>query len=153
MPPPQVPAVLPEKVLLLTVSVPSVQMPPPLLLALLPEKVLLFTVSCAALVMRCRRRWSALLPEKVLLLTFNVPLSLSMPPPRASGAIVGEGAVAHGHRALVVVADAAAADVGAIAGEGAVAHYQRAIVEDAAAADFTALLPEKVLLFTVTVPP
>ena len=69
---------------------------------------------------------SALLPEKVLLLTVTVaPVPLQMPPP-SYGAIAGEGAVAHGQRAAVVV-DAAAAGV--------------------------ALLPEKVLLLTVTVPP
>ena len=95
---------------------------------------------------------------------------------RLAGAIAGEGAVAHGQRAAVV--DAAAVVygaiagegavahgqraagcrcrrrpyAGAIAGEGAVAHGQRAAVVDAAAAAL-ALLSEKVLLLTVSVPP
>ena len=48
--------------------------------ALLPEKVLLVTVSVAA-VDDAAAAESALLPEKVLLVTVSVPLSLAMPPP------------------------------------------------------------------------
>ena len=67
----------------------------------------------------------ALLPEKVLLLTVSVPTA---------------------------VVDAAAA-VGAIAGEGAVAHGQRAAVCRCRRRTVKlALLPEKVLLLTVSVP-
>ena len=57
MPPPSAPtgkrppALLPEKVLLVTVSVPTLAMPPPPMPALLPEKVLLVTVSVPPLEM------------------------------------------------------------------------------------------------------
>ena len=43
-------------------------MPPPATVALLPEKVLLVTVSVPP-GGECGRRWRALLPEKVLLVT------------------------------------------------------------------------------------
>ena len=65
------------------------------------------------------------------------------------GAVAGEGAVGDRQRAVVV--DAAAA-MGAVAGEGAVGYLQRAFVVDAAAEPPEALLPEKVLLVTVSVP-
>ena len=68
----------------------------------------------------------------------------------ASRWAVGDDRVLQRHRAAAVV-DAAAAEIGAIAGEGAVAHGQRAAVVDAAARRY-ALLPEKVLLLTVSAP-
>ena len=60
---------------MLTVSVPksSVAMPPPAPLALLPEKVLLLTVSYTVGVAGDAAALTALLPEKVLLLTVTVP--------------------------------------------------------------------------------
>ena len=75
-------ALLPEKVLLVTVSVPPVlTMPPPALLALLPEKVLLVTVSVPPSLKMPPPPPPALLPEKVLLVTVSVPPLLKMPPP------------------------------------------------------------------------
>ena len=72
-------------------------------------------------------------------------------PCRCRGGIPGEGAVGHGQRAVALV-DAAAVDAGRIAGEGAVGHGQRAVgVVDAAAVQ-PAVLPERVLLVTVSVP-
>ena len=53
--------------------------------------------------------------------------------------------------AVPMIVDAAAAGRRAIAGEGAVGDRQRAVVLDAAAGS-PALLPEKVLLVTVSVP-
>ena len=47
--PPPLHALLPEKVLLVTVSEPPLEMPPPPLYALLAEKVLLVTVSVPSL--------------------------------------------------------------------------------------------------------
>ena len=72
-----------------------------------------------------------------------------MPPPRA-GAIAGEGAVVHSQRAALTLKMPAAA-AGTIAGEGAVAHVHRTAVVRCAAA-VVALLPEKVLLLTVSMP-
>src|SRR5262245_21224403 len=90
MPPPRLPVLLPEKVLLLTVALPSkLKMPPPFQRVLLPAKVLLLTFSTPC--------WFAiapptgkqpghdgvvLFPEKVLWLMFTVPPSLKRPPPR-----------------------------------------------------------------------
>ena len=82
MPPPLSVALLLEKVLLFTVSVPLLKMPPPLL-ALLLEKVLLFTVSVPLLKMPPPLPLPVvLLPEKVLLETVITPLlRFTMPPP------------------------------------------------------------------------
>ena len=81
-----------------------------------------------------------------------------MPPPVPVLSVGGEEAVvADHHRAAGAVVDAAAADGGAIVGEGAVVgdrHRAAALVVDAASGRRRApLLPEKVLLVTVSVPP
>ena len=92
MPPPASLALLPEKVLLVTVTVPSwIRMAPPLppqgtpaqepRWALLPEKVLLVTVSVPLRMLRMPPPSNAVLPEKVLLVTVPVPPSLLIPPP------------------------------------------------------------------------
>ena len=73
-------ALLPEKVLLLTFSVPPFMMPPAYRLALLPEKTLLLTLTVPLRWLKIPPPKSALLPEKVPLLTYSVP-RLSMPPP------------------------------------------------------------------------
>ena len=53
-------------------------MPPPSQMCGSPEKVVLLTVTVPLL--RCRRRSRALLSEKVLLLTLSVPQRVKMPP-------------------------------------------------------------------------
>ena len=78
IPPPAAWAVLPEKVLLVTVSVPTLAIPPPVPREILPEKVLLATVSVPLLAIPLPS--SDELPEKVLLVTVNVP-PLRIPPP------------------------------------------------------------------------
>src|SRR5439155_1440156 len=70
MAPPSLAALLPEKVLLVTVAVPPpLKMAPPSLAALLPEKVLLITVRGLLLSMAPPSPSKALLLEKVLLVT------------------------------------------------------------------------------------
>src|SRR6266702_3733642 len=73
-------ALLPEKVLLVTLSVPArlFMMAPPLKPALLPEKVLLVTLSVPPLAMAppSPKPGAVLLPEKVLLVTVAMPPSL-----------------------------------------------------------------------------
>ena len=73
MPPPLL-ALLPEKVLLLTVSPPKLEIPPPAWPALLPEKVLLLTVTVLVLLEMPPPLLLALLPKKVLLLTVSMTL-------------------------------------------------------------------------------
>src|SRR5215204_441581 len=83
--------VLPEKVELLTVTVPGfmavplLYMPPPTRVALLPEKVELLTVTVPPLLDMPpppgTPSTTALLPERVELLTVTVPPLLAMPPP------------------------------------------------------------------------
>src|SRR5215207_530065 len=83
--------VLPEKVELLTVTVPGfmavplLYMPPPTRVALLPEKVELLTVTVPPLLDMPPPpgNWSllTLLPERVELLTVSVPPVFDMPPP------------------------------------------------------------------------
>src|SRR5947207_3861753 len=77
-PPPKV-ALLPEKVLLVTVRGPPLAMAPPSSLALLPEKVLLVTVRGPPLAMAPPSPLT-LLPEKVLLVTIR-KFKLEMGPP------------------------------------------------------------------------
>src|SRR6516164_8333051 len=77
MPPPS-PAELPDRVLLLTVSVPPFAMPPPSK-AELPDRVLLLTVSVPPFAMPPPLS-PAELPDRVLLLTVSVP-KLRMAPP------------------------------------------------------------------------
>src|SRR5215207_1587285 len=74
MPPPEL-ALLPQRVELLTVSVPlELNMPPPPELALLPQRVELLTVSVLPIVsLYIPPPWLALLPERVELLTVSVP--------------------------------------------------------------------------------
>ena len=86
MPPPEIPPLLPEMVLLLTVSVPlSLKTPPPSL----PDMVPLLTVSVPPL-LKTPPPSKAELVEKVLLLTVSVtPPSLWNPAPEASGVIIG----------------------------------------------------------------
>ncbi len=124
-------ALLPEKVLLLTVSVPSLSDAAAVWKRYCRRRCCCSRSPCRRALSECRRQpcddaaRSALLPEKVLLLTVSVPLCCRCRR-RVRGAIAGEGAVAHGQRADAVV--------------------------DAAAVTLLALLPEKVLLLTVSVP-
>jgi hypothetical protein len=87
IPPPESPAaLLPVKVLLVTVIVaPGLSIAPPKATALLPENVLLVTDSVPLLEMPPPPPSSsdALFPEKVLFVTVTVPLLL-MPPPSAA---------------------------------------------------------------------
>ena len=62
------------------VAPPPLKMPPPLLPALLPENVLLITVKVPPLLKIPPPSAEALFPEKVLLVTVSVP-RLAMPPP------------------------------------------------------------------------
>jgi hypothetical protein len=78
-------ALLPAKVVLVTVSIASLSMPPPLNVALLPEKVLFTTVSDPLFSMPPPLppptfTAMALLPERVLLVRVIAP-SLRIPPP------------------------------------------------------------------------
>ena len=83
----------------------------------------------------------------IVLVTVSVP-PLLMPPPLGR-AIAGEGAV--GHRQRAAVGDAAAV-AGAIAGEGAVGAPSACRSLQMPPPIVPALLPEKVLLVTVSVP-
>src|SRR5436190_3347366 len=78
-PPPKV-ALLPEKVLLVTVRGPPLAMAPPSSLALLPEKVLLVTVRGPPLAMAPPPPLP-LSAEKVLLVTITEPPSAVASPP------------------------------------------------------------------------
>src|SRR5438093_4427722 len=69
---PPLPALLPEKVSLVTVRVPPLSMAPPTVLALLLEKVLLVTPSTPVLFSTAPPLLLALLPETVLLATVAV---------------------------------------------------------------------------------
>src|SRR6266850_6822087 len=81
MPPPELMLLLPENVLLVTVSVPPLEMPPPTA-PLLPENVLLLTLSVPPpkLLMPPPAFNEPLFPENVLLVTVSIP-RLRMPPP------------------------------------------------------------------------
>ena len=66
MPPPAEPAVLPDRVLPLTVSVPLFADAATVVVAELPDRVLPLTVS-VPVVVRCRRHhWRRMLPDRVL---------------------------------------------------------------------------------------
>ena len=105
---------------------PSLYMPPPTRVALLPERVELLTVTVPGKVVYaaaveevgryCRRGWSC-----APLVRHQCCLCRR----RIVGAIAGEDGVAHRSRATIV-GYAAAGEAGAIAGEGGVAHRNRA---------------------------
>src|SRR2546425_690683 len=90
MAPPSVAALLPEKVLLVTVGLPlllKMAPPPPTLAALLPEKVLLVTVSVALLLKMAPPAPRLLPPEMVTLSSARVTPApatmntITVPPP------------------------------------------------------------------------
>ncbi len=142
-------------IVFLSVVIPELMMPPGLTSALLPEKVLLVTFSVPIssgrpppLLLMTPPKVAALLFVNVLLMTFSVPkhsvtdCTASAAVPIAGGTVICERAVDHSERATVV--DGAAGLGTAVIGEGAVGHSECAMqVKNAAARAVTVAVGDR----------